>query len=78
MYIKHIETFLSKSEACHMTMYSGASDKSLFDGNTILLKLNEECNRHRFVHIGGKMVCSFLTNDNNYEFISNMGNYLIP
>ena len=68
--IKPIETFLGKSQACDMTAMSGAFDKSVFDGNTILLKISEENDRHRYVYIGGNLVCSFLTNDNIYEYIS--------
>ena len=62
--IKPIETFLGKSQAYVMTPMSGAFDRMVFDGITILLKLSEECNRHRYVYIGGNMVCSFLTIDN--------------
>ena len=36
--IKPIETFLSKSHTCDMTAISGAFDKMVFDGKTILLK----------------------------------------
>ena len=57
---------------------SGAFDRTVFDGNTILLETDEECNRHRSVNIGGNMVCSFLTNDTFYEKLSNMGNNLTP
>ena len=64
---KPIERFLGKSQACHMTMMSGAFDRTVFDGNTILLKINEECNGHRYVYIGGNMVCSFPTNDKMYD-----------
>ena len=61
-----------------MTMMSGAFDKTVIDGNTILLKISEERNRHRYVYNGGDMVCSFGSNNNIYENISNMGNNLIP
>ena len=30
------------------------------------------------MYIGGDMVCSFLTNDRIYKYISNMGNNLSP
>ena len=46
---------------------SGALDKSVFDGNTILLKISEECGRQRYTYIGGDVVCSFLTNDDIYK-----------
>ena len=59
-----------------MTLMSGAFDKSVFFGNTTLLKLSEEYGRHRYVYIGGNMICSFLINNNIYKYISNMGNNL--
>ena len=59
-----------------MTLMSGALDKSVFDGNTILLKISEENDKHRYVYIGGDMICSFLTKDKNYKNISIMGNNL--
>ena len=49
-----------------MTLMSGALDKSVFDGNTVLLKISEENDKHRYLYIGGDMICSFLTNDNIY------------
>ena len=57
---------------------SGALDKSLYDGNTILLKISEEIDRHRYVNIGGNVICSFLTNESICKYISNMGKNLIP
>ena len=76
--VKPMEIFLGKSQICNMTEFSGARDKKVFDGNTILLKVNEENNKNTYVYIGGDMVCSFLTNDNIYKYISNMGNNLTP
>ena len=32
----------------------------------------------RYVCVGGDMIYSFLTNDNIYKYISNMGNNLTP
>ena len=61
-----------------MTALSGAFDKSCFDGNTILLKVGIENGKNKHVYIGGDMVCSFLTSDSIYEYISNMGNNLTP
>ena len=61
-----------------MIEFSGAKDKKVFDGITILLKVSEENNKHRYVYIGGDMVCSFVTNDRIYKYISNMGNNLTP
>ena len=76
--VKPLETFLSESEVCDMTLMSGAFDKSVFDGNTFLLKTSEECGRHRYVYYGGFMICSFLTNDYIYRHISFMEYNLTP
>ena len=62
--VKPLRTFLGKSEVCDTTLMSGDFDKSVFDGNTFLLKRSEEYGRHRYVNFGGKMICSLLTNDN--------------
>ena len=61
-----------------MTALSGAFDKSVFDGNTILLKISAEHDTQTYVYIGGDMICSFLTTDNIYKHISNWGNNLTP
>ena len=76
--VKPMEIFLGKSQVCNMTVFSGARDKKVFDGNTILLKISEEIGKHKYVYIGGDIVCSFMTTDNIYEYISNMGNNLCP
>ena len=73
-----METFLGKSQSCTKTTLSGAFDKSCFDGNTILLKVGIENGRNKYVYIGGDMVCSFMTSDNIYEYISNMGDNFTP
>ena len=73
-----IETFIGKSQLCDMTEFSGPKDTEVFDGNTILLEVEKENNKHRYVYIGGDMVCSFLTNDRIYKYISNMGKNLVP
>ena len=61
-----------------MTTLSGAFNKGCFDGNTYLLKVGIETGKYKYVYIGGDMVCSFMTSDNIYEYISNMGNNLCP
>ena len=61
--VKPMEIILGKSQVCIMTMFSGAFDKKVFDGNTILLKISEENGKHKYVYIGGDMVCSFMTSD---------------
>ena len=59
LFVKLLRTFLGKSEVCDMTLLSGALDKSLFDGITILLEISEQSGRHRYVYIGGDMVFFF-------------------
>ena len=76
--VNPMETFLGKSRSCSMTVLSGAFNKACFDGNTILLKVGIENGKNKYVYIGGDMVCSFLTSDNIYEYISNMGRNLSP
>ena len=76
--VNPMETFIGKSQLCNMTEFSGTKDKEVFNGNTILLEIGKENNRHRYVYIGGDTVCSFLTNDRIYKYISNMGNNLTP
>ena len=44
--VKPMGIFLGKSQACNMTMFSGA-----FDGNTILLKRSEENGKHINMYI---------------------------
>ena len=76
--VNPMETFLGKSDDCKMNYFSGARDKEVFNGNTILFKVSDENNKHKYVYIGGDKVCSFLTNDKIYKYISNMGNNLTP
>ena len=76
--INPMKSFLGKSQRCSMTAFSGAFDKSCFDGSTILLKVGIENGKNKYVYIGGDMVCSFMTSDNIYEYISNMGRNLSP
>ena len=73
-----MELLLGKSKCCMMTAYSGAFDRECFVGNTILLKISKENNKYRYVYYGGDLVCSFLTNDEMYKYISNMGSNLSP
>ena len=76
--VNPMETFLGKSQSCSKTALSGAFNKACFDGNTILLKVSIENGKHKYVYIGGDMVCSFMTSDIIYEYVSNMGNNLSP
>ena len=76
--VNPMKSFIGKSQLCNMTEFSGAEDKEVFDGNTILLEIGKENDKHRYVYIGGDKNCSFLTNDKIYKYISNMGNILTP
>ena len=76
--VNPMETFLGKSQSCSMTALSGAFGKGYFDGNTILLKVGIENGKNKYVYVGGDTVCSFMTSDNIYEYVSNMGNNLCP
>ena len=76
--INPMETLLGKSQSCTMTAVSGAFDKACFDGNTVLLKVGIEYGKNKYVYIGGNMVCSFMTSDNIYEYVFNLGNNLSP
>ena len=73
-----MESFLGKSDSCLLTAVSGAFDESVFDGNTNLLKISEKNDKNKYLFIGGDMVCSFLTNDKMYKYISIMGKNLKP
>ena len=76
--VNPMKTILGKSQRCSMTALSGSLDRACFDGNTILLKVGVENGKNKYVYNGGDMVCSFMTSDNIYEYISNMGNNLSP
>ena len=76
--VNPMRIILGKNQVCNMTMFSGAFDKKVFDGKTIFFKIEKENEKHKYVYIGGDMVCSFMTSDNIYGFISNMGNNLCP
>ena len=75
---KPMRIFLGKSQICNMTILSGALNKSVIDGNTILLEMSEENGKHKYIYIGGDMICTFMSSDNFYEYISNMENNLCP
>ena len=48
--VKPMEIFLGKSQVCNMTIFSGARDKEVIDGNTNLLEISEE---------NGKQICAY-------------------
>ena len=61
--VEPLRTILGKSESCEMTKISADYDKKIFDGNTILLNMSEENDKHSWVYIGGDKVRSFRTDD---------------
>ena len=69
---KHI--FIGKSKVCPMTEFSGANDSSGFDGNTLLL----EFANNEYVYISGLEIIKFKTEDKIIDYISLMGNNMIP
>ena len=66
--------FIGKSKICSMTEFSGALNNSKFEGNTILL----ECEDSKYVYISGLEIFEFRTDDKNLDYISLMGNIMIP
>ena len=76
--VNPFESFIGKSQICNMTEFSGLNDKEIFDGNTILLNIGKENNKYKYVYIDGDQVCSFLSDEKTYKYISNMGNNLCP
>ena len=58
-----------------MTEFSGSADNSSgFDGNTLLL----ECQDNEYVYISGLEITNFNTDDKNIDYISLMGNNMVP
>ena len=47
--VKPMTIFLGKSQVCNMVMFKGAFDKPVLDGNTILLKKNEENGKNKYL-----------------------------
>ena len=66
--------FIGISKVCPMTEFSGAGDKIDFDGDTIFL----ECQNNEYAYISGLEIFEFKTSDKIQDFISLMGNNMIP
>ena len=66
--------FICKSKVCPMTQFSGSNDSSGFDGNTLLL----ECENNEYVYVSELEIFKFKTDDKIIEYISLIGNNLIP
>ena len=69
---KHI--FIGKSKVCPMTEFPGANDSSGLDGNTLLL----EFEINEYVYLSGLEIIKFKTEDKIIDYISLMGNNIIP
>ena len=69
---KHI--FIGKSKTCPMTEFSGANDSPDYDGNTLLLEFED----NEYVYISGLEIFKFKTDDKIIDYISLMGNNMIP
>ena len=57
-----------------MTQFSEANDSSDFDGNTLLIEVED----NEYVYISGLEITKFKTDDKIIEYISLMGNNMIP
>ena len=70
---KHI--LIGKSKVCEMKEFSGATANSAdFDGNTLLL----QCVNNEYVYISGLENFKFKTDDKIIDYISLVGNNMIP
>ena len=67
-------TFIGKSKTCKMTESSEANDDSDFDGNIILLKLED----NEYIYISELEVFKLKTEDKIVDYISLMGNNMCP
>ena len=66
--------FIGKSKVCAMTEFSGANNDFKFDGNTLLL----ECGYNEYIYISGLEITKFKIDDKIIDYISLMGNSMIP
>ena len=66
-------TFFGKSKVCGLTEFSGAFNRD-FDGNTLLLEIEDR----NYVYISGLEITEFGTDDKIPDYISLMGNNMIP
>ena len=70
---KHI--FIVESKVCDMIEFSGAADNDCnFEGNTLLLEVEDT----KYVHVSGLEITELRTEDKILDYISLMGNNMIP
>ena len=66
--------FIGKARVCQKAEFSGALNNPNFDGNTILL----ECEDRKYVYISELEIFEFRIDDKNLDYISLMGNNMMP
>ena len=66
--------FIGLSKVCPMTEFCEAEDKEKFDGNTLLL----ECENNEYLYISGLEIFKLKTGDKVIDYISLIGNNMIP
>ena len=66
--------FIGKSEICEKTEFSVALNNPNFDGSTIIL----ECEDSKYVYISGIEIFEIRTDDKFLNYVSLMGNNMIP
>ena len=67
--------FIGKSKVCPVTEFSDDSNNSSeFDGNTLLL----ECEINEYIYISGVEITKFKIDDKIIDYISLIGNNMIP
>ena len=69
---KHV--FIGKSKFCPMTEFSVANNSHDYDGNTLLLEFEDK----EYVYISGLEIFKFKTDDKIIDYISLIGNNMIP
>ena len=69
---KHIS--IGESKNCPMTEFSQNQDIVSFDGNTLLL----ECENNEYIYISGLKIFKFEIEDKIIDYVSLMGNNIIP
>ena len=74
---KSLSVFIGKSRICRKTEKSGACDGSDFDGNNILVG-SDDIGYNKYVFISGFEIIKFSAEDKIIDFISLMGNNIIP
>ena len=65
---------VNRKLVCPMTEFSEAEDKEEIDGNTLLL----ECEINKYVYISGLEVFKFKADDKIIDYISLIGNNMVP